>query len=1268
MAGAKERAWRRQRVLGDAWKSNLDELLAEDGPFDLVCFTGDVAHSGQPGEYAQASGFIRDLLNHVQLPMERLFVVPGNHDVDRNVGLAAWKALRTLQGNTDAYALAEWMKGGRPPIGFEDGQREQLLARQAAYRQWVGKELGRPELLPDKSPHGLLGYRSTIRLPNRPFDIHVIGLDSAWAAGDESDSTRLLLTDDQVGALTTGPDGKPLMGCRVALIHHPLTDLYDGAHARRLLSEKMVDLLLRGHLHEAAFEKLADPDRTSLQLAAGCLYASDRWPNAFHTITLQLSEAGRPQQYKLRFRGWAANSGHWHDDSGVYKEARQGRLIWPAATAQESEPLNRSSIFVERRVELEQLRSTVLPEDVSRSVPVSIRGMAGIGKTSLAEHFFKRHAERFPGGMVRLALDAEAPKPLAMVEEQLAEKLGLSLARTGMEERIRERLLRPFTLLLVENLDSEQAVEVGAKLAQKLVGCPVVLTGRLRGWGANKGWKIVEVPLFTEGQALALLEVEWPRQQGAVEERKKLAKELGYLPLALHLAAGYLQIGGYDVDSFLKELWAQKLKLEPSDVTERSDEASQRLVLASTFELSLSLLRRQLAAEADRILLGLDALGHAPSTGFGVSLGMAIADLSEGDFRRLLHHALRMSIVSEVLDGERRRKAWRIHPLVAELLRGRPGGGDGFSRMAAWFLSRLSELPADQGEQQGKCWLEIHEESDALVEWLVRVSGEDVARIERAGSKYAIRNGPYSEWISFCERALSLQLSVKERSNILWTLTQVALRGGAMNRSLAAAEEKIRLDRDQNDDREVALAVGARADILEARGQLDEALRIRREEELPVYEKLGNVRSRAITQGKIADILEARGQLDEALRICREESLPVYEKLGDVRSRAITQGQIADILQARGQLDEALRIRREEELPVYEKLGDVRSRAITQGKIADILEARGQLDEALRICREESLPVYEKLGDVRERAITQGKIADILEARGQLDEALRIRREESLPVYEKLGDVRSRAITQGKIADILEARGQLDEALRIRREESLPVYEKLGDVRSRAITQGKIADILQARGQLDEALRICREEELPVYEKLGDVRERAITQSKIADILEARGQLDEALRIRREESLPVYEKLGDVRSRAITQGQIADILQARGQLDEALRIRREESLPVYEKLGDVRERAITQGKIADILQARGQLDEALRICREEELPVYEKLGDVRSLLVGRANLALLYLKRGHADDRRQAAELLRLALRDAEALRIPEAEQIRQTQRHFGLD
>ena len=68
------------------------------------------------------------------------------------------------------------------------------------------------------------------------------------------------------------------------------------------------------------------------------------------------------------------------------------------------------------------------------------------------------------------------------------------------------------------------------------------------------------------------------------------------------------------------------------------------------------------------------------------------------------------------------------------------------------------------------------------------------------------------------------------------------------------------------------------------------------------------MRERAITLGKIADVLRARGQLDEALRIQREEEIPVYEALGDVRELLFGRKNLALTLRARsrpGDIEEA---------------------------------------------------------------------------------------------------------------------------------------------------------------------------------------------------------------------------------------------------------------------------------------------------------------------------------------------------------------------------
>src|SRR5258708_37051363 len=92
-----------------------------------------------------------------------------------------------------------------------------------------------------------------------------------------------------------------------------------------------------------------------------------------------------------------------------------------------------------------------------------------------------------------------------------------------------------------------------------------------------------------------------------------------------------------------------------------------------------------------------------------------------------------------------------------------------------------------------------------------------------------------------------------------------------------------------------------------------------------IFEKLGDVRELAITKGKIADILYARGDLDAALKIRTEEELPTYEKLGDRRRVAVAKGKIADILEARGDLDAALKHKTEDLLPPFAKLDDVRA-------------------------------------------------------------------------------------------------------------------------------------------------------------------------------------------------------------------------------------------------------------------------------------------------------------------------------------------------------
>jgi tetratricopeptide (TPR) repeat protein len=195
--------------------------------------------------------------------------------------------------------------------------------------------------------------------------------------------------------------------------------------------------------------------------------------------------------------------------------------------------------------------------------------------------------------------------------------------------------------------------------------------------------------------------------------------------------------------------------------------------------------------------------------------------------------------------------------------------------------------------------------------------------------------------------------SVSPPLDLLWAVAEVQVVIGDVSAARANLERGLASIREagaRSEPVEPGIHLGillAHARILVGHGQIEEAL--------PELETAAGLapgeRDREVVRGDIADILSARGDLDEALRIRREEQLPVYERLGDVRERAVTMGNIADILYSRGDLDEALRIRREEELPVYERLGDVRELLVGRTNLAILLAQRQREEDAEEIAR-----------------------------------------------------------------------------------------------------------------------------------------------------------------------------------------------------------------------------------------------------------------------------------------------------------------------------
>ncbi|MEO8060525.1 MAG: metallophosphoesterase [Burkholderiales bacterium] len=70
----------RTRMLQD-----LRARCVDLGNVDAILIGGDIAYRADPSEYQSANAWIAELVGACGCPLERVFVVPGNHDVDRGI-------------------------------------------------------------------------------------------------------------------------------------------------------------------------------------------------------------------------------------------------------------------------------------------------------------------------------------------------------------------------------------------------------------------------------------------------------------------------------------------------------------------------------------------------------------------------------------------------------------------------------------------------------------------------------------------------------------------------------------------------------------------------------------------------------------------------------------------------------------------------------------------------------------------------------------------------------------------------------------------------------------------------------------------------------------------------------------------------------------------------------------------------------------------------------------------------------------------------------
>ena len=458
---------------------------------DLIFATGDIANSGQVAEYELASAFFDKLLAAADLDKRRLFVVPGNHDVDRARGEALVRTLDTRE-KADRY-----FSPATPMPHIRD--------KQGAFMSWHNRYFDGIRAMPDNSTCGL-GEVVDVRGQR----IGILPINGAIFCQDDDDHGKLFIgrrsleaAAEQLGAL-----GAEL---NVALVHHPLDWLspVEGANIRSRI-QCSIDVLLRGHLHETDVESVYGVNGGYLQLAAGAAYQTRQYPNRALYASF---DGSRVVVFPIRYEDtptevWTTDSSLFPHDTGHEKAFEISRLAGGDAVRvarKEAEPSKiarfRSNIpsrlnlpFEGRDVLLHEI-SSLFAKQQDKEAVVVLHGAPGVGKSELAREFARQSRERYPGGcfFVDAGMDG-APVDLARIGGAILDiELPSDLRISDQCLKVLTRLGASPTLLIYDNAISPDAIRPWLPPAG--MPCHVIITSNLDNWGTD--WPMLDVQPLT---------------------------------------------------------------------------------------------------------------------------------------------------------------------------------------------------------------------------------------------------------------------------------------------------------------------------------------------------------------------------------------------------------------------------------------------------------------------------------------------------------------------------------------------------------------------------------------------------------------------------------------------------------------------------------------------------------------------------------------------------------------------------------------------------
>lgn len=420
--------WDADQVL-EALRIDFKHMIGEHNlnP-DLIFFTGDVAY-GQLGDqgfamgsqYEEAAILFEEIRTQFspEVMKENFFIVPGNHDVNRDRILkATTHFLDSLIDKNFSEALQEVT--ALLQSGNKDWQA--CMERLADYRAFL-ETYGFDHLLQDKEH---LIYHAVREING--IQVGVAGLNSAWSCSGKREKGKLWL-GGHWQIQNVRPNIKDAT-VKIVLMHHPL-NWFSPVEDPVLIPEieRTFDFFLHGHEHQ----NWVTPNfEGHTRIAAGACYGSSEEESGYNFVRLDIDN-GIGEVWLRRFgsdgAGWVPRAirGKTNND-GLWQLKNLSRLVGTRFTPADHEGHNpigppgpllsgpESRGVFGRESDIQKLSHALKQKAI-----VTIYGMPGIGKSELIREALHNVSEE---GITYIRFRLYPDMKLPELYRQLAATLG----------------------------------------------------------------------------------------------------------------------------------------------------------------------------------------------------------------------------------------------------------------------------------------------------------------------------------------------------------------------------------------------------------------------------------------------------------------------------------------------------------------------------------------------------------------------------------------------------------------------------------------------------------------------------------------------------------------------------------------------------------------------------------------------------------------------------------------------------------------------------